>query len=141
MLRVYAAPRYLEQNHAESYGAHRWLGVAPPLTTTMVGDWQKENLPDANIVLRSNSFVGLRDAAETGLGLAMLPCCIGDPSPHLLRAEAFPDTLTAAIWIVTHVEMTASAKVQSIVTWFVQAIREDTDLFEGRAASGQAAAS
>jgi len=132
VLHVYATPHYLEQNRQGTYGAHKWLGVAPPLASTMVGDWQEANLPDANIVLRSNSFVGLRDAAETGLGMALLPCCLGDPSPLLTRADIFPDTLTTYIWVATHKDMINSNKVQLILAWFVEAIRKDADLFEGR---------
>jgi len=132
MLHVYATPTYLAQNPGGSYDSHKWLGVAPPITSTTVGEWQRRNLPDANIVLRSNSFVGLRDAAESGLGLSMMPCFMGDPSPHLVRAEAFPESLFASLWVATHKDMAGSARVQSILAWFVEAIRADADLFEGR---------
>lgn len=137
-LRIYATPDYLERNRGAGHGAHKWLGVAPPIALTPVGAWQRETLPEGNIVLKSNSFVGLRDVAETGLGLALLPCCLGDPSPRLIRAEAFPDSLKTAIWVATHKDMIGSAKVQSILAWFTEALREDADLFEGRAASAQA---
>ncbi len=131
-LHVYATPDYLARNPGASYDSHLWLGVAAPLTTTTVGEWQRRNLADDNIVLRSNSFVGLRDAAETGFGLAMLPCCMGDPSQRLIRAEAFPETLSASLWVATHKDMAGSSKVQSILSWFAEAIRADIDLFEGR---------
>ena len=132
LMHVYATQNYLNENRGGTYGEHKWLGVAPPITSTMVGEWQRQNLPEANIVLRSNSFVGLRDAAENGLGLALLPCSMGDLSPHLVRADAFPETLVTAIWVATHKDMIGSAKVQSILSWFVEAIRKDADLFEGR---------
>ncbi|MBT6985208.1 MAG: hypothetical protein HN956_12740, partial [Rhodospirillaceae bacterium] len=51
----------------------------------------------------------------------------------------FPETLTTSLWVATHKDMIASAKVQSILTWFVEAIRRDADLFEGRAAGNMAA--
>ncbi|MDP6832969.1 MAG: LysR family transcriptional regulator [Alphaproteobacteria bacterium] len=132
MLRVYATPTYLTANPGRTYDSHGWLGVMAPITSTTVGEWQRRNLPDANIVLRSNSFVGIRDAAERGLGLAMMPCFLGDPSPHLVRAEAFPDSLSASLWVATHRDMARSARVQSILSWFVGAIQADADLFEGR---------
>jgi DNA-binding transcriptional LysR family regulator len=95
--------------------------------------WYKENrvliLP---LLLKSNSFVGLLHVAESGLGLALLPCAVGDPSPHLVRADAFPEMLTTSVWVATHKDMIASPKVQSILTWFVEAIRREADLFEGR---------
>lgn len=132
LLRVYATPQYLDDNRGGSFDNHRWLGVAPPIASTPVGVWQRENIPDANIVLKSDSFVGLRDVAESGLGLALLPCCIGDPSPHLVRAEAFPQAMSTSIWVAAHKDMIGSPKVRSIVSWFTEAIRQDADLFEGR---------
>ncbi len=132
LLHVYATPSYLQRHHRSSPSAHHWLGVAPPLATTMVGEWERRTLPDSAILMRSNSFVGLCGVAESGLGLALLPCCLGDPSPNLVRAEIFPETLTTSIWVATHKDMRGSAKVQSVLTWFVEAIAKDADLFEGR---------
>ena len=53
-------------------------------------------------------------------------------SPHLVRAEAFPEALSAALWVATHKDMVGSAKVRSILSWFVEVIRTDANLFEGR---------
>lgn len=133
LMQVYATPHYLDENPGGAHDAHKWLGVAAPITSTMVGEWQRRNVPETSIILRSNSFVGLRDAAEAGLGLALLPCCVGDTSPHLVRADAFPETMTTSMWVATHKDMIGSAKVRSILSWFVEAIRGDADLFEGRA--------
>jgi len=138
VLKVYGTPEYLGQNTGTSYAAHKWLGVGPPISTTLVGDWQRQHVPDAAIILKSNSFADLGSVAATGLGLAMLPCCIGDPSPDLVRAENFPDSLTSWIWVATHRDMSGSAKVQSILRYFASAIRGDADLFAGRVAGESA---
>jgi len=131
-MRVYATTAYLAENKSTGYGAHKWLGVGQPISSTMVGEWQKLNLPDENIVLKASTFVGLRDVAATGLGLALLPCCLGDPSPHLVRAEIFPEEMKTSVWVATHRDMSGSARVQSILTWFAEAVRKDADLYEGR---------
>ncbi|MBT3703194.1 MAG: LysR family transcriptional regulator [Alphaproteobacteria bacterium] len=132
MTHVYATQGYLDQNPATSFSAHKWLGVSEPISSSRVGQWQDENLPAAAIVLKSSSFVALRDVAETGMGMALLPCCLGDPSPHLVRAKKFPDGMKTSIWVATHKDMMGSTKVQSIISWFAEAVRQDTDLFEGR---------
>ncbi len=132
LMHVYATPAYLERHRATSYGGHKWLGVASPISASAVGEWQRQTLPESAIIVRSSSFVGLRDLAETGLGIALPPCCVGDPSPHLARADLFPDTLTTSLWVATHKDMMGSSKVQSILTWFTDAVRGDADLYEGR---------
>jgi DNA-binding transcriptional LysR family regulator len=132
VMHVYATPSYLRDNTVAEFAAHRWLGVAPPITSSMVGEWQERNLPSNNIILKSSSFVGLRDAAETGLGMVLLPCCLGDRSPHLVRADGFPDPLRTSVWVATHKDMKGSGRVQSIIDWFAEAVRQDTNLYEGQ---------
>jgi len=132
MMKVYATKDYLYENPGKSLGAHKWLGVSAPISSSKVGTWQEQNLPPGAIVLKSSSFVGLRDIAETGLGMALLPCCLGDPSPHLVRVDVLPEEISTSIWVATHKDMIGSSKVQSIITWFVDTLRQDADLFEGR---------
>ena len=131
-MHVYGTRRYLAENPGNSFSAHKWLGVAPPISSSLVGTWQEANLPAQSIVLKSSSFVSLRDVAESGLGLALLPCCLGDPSPHLERAKNFPEGMTTSVWVATHKDMEGSSRVQSILNWFVDAVRQDTDLYEGK---------
>jgi len=131
-MRVYATKEYLEQNSGKDYKDHKWLGVGPPLSSTMVGEWQRQNLPENTIVIKSSSFVGLRDMAETSLGMALLPCSLGDPSPRLQRVGSFPDELTTGIWVATHMELAGSAIAHLTTGWFLRSLRDNADIFEGR---------
>jgi DNA-binding transcriptional LysR family regulator len=132
LMRVYATPEYLKENPATDYNAHKWLGVSQPISSSLVGQWQEKNLSPETIIVKSSSFVGLRDIAATGLGLALLPCCLGDPAADLVRAENMPGEMTTSIWVATHKDMAGSTRVRSIISWFVEALRQDADLYEGR---------
>ncbi len=133
-MRIYASPDYLERNRGTGFGAHTWLGVSEPIASSFVGAWQRRNIPASAVAMEASSFLGLAHAAELGLGLAMLPCCVGDLSAHLTRADQFDEVLVTPVWVATHRDLSASVKVQSILAWFTDAIREDADLFEGRRA-------
>ena len=132
LMKIYATPDYLKENPATDYAAHKWLGVSPPISASLVGQWQDRHLPTENIVLKSSSFVGLRDITATGLGLALLPCCLGDPAAELVRADNLPGEMTTGLWVATHRDMAGSSRVRSIMAWFVEALRQDADLYEGR---------
>ena len=132
VMRIYASPAYLDNHHGTGFGAHKWLGVAPPITFSVVGEWQRRHIPPAAVVMEASSFVGLRHAAEEGMGMALLPCCVGDLAPGLVRVKGFEESVVTHIWVATHKDLVDSAKVQSIMAWFSDAVRQDADLHEGR---------
>ena len=67
----------------------QWIAPDDSLASTSVAQWMRSQLPDGDIALRADSLVAMRQAALAGLGLAALPCYLGDTSPGLrLRASA-----------------------------------------------------
>jgi len=132
VMRIYAAPAYLERHHGTGFGAHKWLGVTAPISSSVVGDWQRRHIPHAAVVMEASSFIGLSHAAAEGMGMALLPCCVGDLAPGLVRVKGFEESVVTTIWVATHKDLAESAKVQSIMAWFVDAVRQDADLHEGR---------
>lgn len=110
--RVFGTANYLSRHPSGNPASHRWLGVTELLARSPVGAWQA-NLPGDQIVFKADSFVTLADVAETGLGLAMLPDCLGVFSETLTPAPQFPDTLETFIWVATHHDLAASPRIQA----------------------------
>jgi DNA-binding transcriptional LysR family regulator len=72
--------------------------------------------------LRCDSFVAVRTAAEAGIGLALLPCLLGDASLTLKRLEASTGELTTGLWILTHPDLVRSARVHAFTEHFSEAL-------------------
>jgi DNA-binding transcriptional LysR family regulator len=68
----------------------------------MVAKWLNRTVPDNAFVYRTNSLVNQFTAAKAGIGLALLPCYLGDEELGLVRAlpDPVPD-LAGELWIVT----------------------------------------
>ena len=129
--RVYGAPGYLARNPSKDPKLHDWLGVHRCLVGTPIGEWQQGALSPETIVLRSDSFVALADAAAMGLGLAMLPSYLGDITEALTRAEAFPDTVTTNLWIAAHPDLIETPRVRVCVEHFGEALRSEAAFLSG----------
>ena len=85
---VYGAESYLDGRPADIFAAgHAWLGGDEMLANAPVVRWMSRQVPSARIAFRADSFVALHHAAAAGLGLATLPCCLGDQDPALRRLE------------------------------------------------------
>ena len=68
--------------------------------------------------MRCDSFVAVRIAAESGIGLALLPHFLGETSPTLTRLEASTRELTTGLWILTHPDLVRSARVHAFIEHF-----------------------
>ncbi len=118
---VYALPELIEQSGPDFFEG-RWIGFADDLAATPVGAWLGGKVEQRNICARCDSFVGLRSLAEAGIGLALLPCLLGDASARLQRAGAPVAEITTGLWILTHPDLARSARVHAFIDHFSEAL-------------------
>jgi DNA-binding transcriptional LysR family regulator len=90
-------------------------------------------LPDAEVALRADSLVGLRQAASAGLGAAALPCYLGDTSLGLRRIGPPLPEMETALWVLTHEDLRRTARVSAFTEFLARALGAQRELFEGRA--------
>ena len=119
---VYAAPGYLPEINRKDVFSARWIGFADSLLATPLGTWFENTIDSQRVCMRCDSFVALRTAAESGIGLALLPRFLGDDSPTLTRLELPTDDLTTGLWILTHPDLALSARVNAFVEHMTNAL-------------------
>lgn len=95
-------------------------------------EWLAREVPPEAIVYRSNSVLNQFHAARAGVGLAVLPCYLGDPEPALTRAVATPlKELTRELWIVTHADLKRTARVRAFFDVVVDGLAGQRSLLAG----------
>jgi DNA-binding transcriptional LysR family regulator len=134
------------------YGSAEYFGTRPPpassdqlVSHALIGweegasgikaaDWLAAIVPSSAIVYRTSSLVNQLVAARAGMGLAVLPCYLGDPEPQLRRALARPvPELSRELWIVSHADLKATARVRAFFEVVGEGIAADKSLIEGLA--------
>ncbi len=70
-----------------------------------------------------HSMRGQLIAAKEGLGLAMLPCILGDAEPTLTRVNQSEDSLED-IWLATHRDLKQSQKVSAFIDFLLRVMRD-----------------
>jgi DNA-binding transcriptional LysR family regulator len=134
-----------------AYGAVDYLAAQSPLRTTadladhsLIGweegtvginaaDWLAALAPAAAIVYRSNSLINQLVAARAGIGLAVLPCYLGDTVSGLARALSngpLP-ALARELWIVTHQDLRRTARIRVFFDAVAIGIEADRTRIEG----------
>lgn len=125
---VYAAAQAAPQPALEK---GRWIaweeGAGPPAAAR----WLADNVDRHNIAFRSNSLFNQASAARAGLGLALLPCFLGDGDAGLQRIGAAIPALDTELWLLTHPDLQRSARIRALLDLLYDRLRRQRALFEG----------
>ena len=136
---IYGARTYLDANGGavsspqEALDRHPLIGWEEATVGIQAADWLNRQVPIEAFAYRTNSLVNQCLAAKAGIGLALLPCYLGDGDADLARV--LPDTVTelaGELWIVTHVDLKRTARVRAFFDIVGEALTREQSLFEGR---------
>lgn len=75
--------------------------------------WLTENISPRAFTYRSSSLINQLMAVKAGLGLALLPCYLGDPEPDIERVQEPLPELTRELWLITHKDLRNTARVRA----------------------------
>ena len=70
-------------------------------------------------------------AARGGLGLAMLPCYLGDNDPELVRASPNKPIKSCDIWLLTHSDLQRTARIRAFMNFAENVMMEAKPQFLG----------
>jgi DNA-binding transcriptional LysR family regulator len=133
---IYGSRAYLSRRDDKDVSAHDWIGLDDALASTVIGRWMHENIRAARIACRVDALPALRDAADAGLGLAMLPCYVGDLASGLRRVT--PKALAeprSALWLLTHNDLKRTARIRATLDFLAKALASERQLLEGKRAN------
>ncbi len=108
-----------------------WVGIGDALAGSPVGLWLEEHVAPSAIVMTADTFVAVRDCAASGAGLAVMPCCLGDQSPGLVRVSGPIAEMQTGLWILTHPDVRSASRVKAFNEHMTRALRAETELLEG----------
>jgi DNA-binding transcriptional LysR family regulator len=128
---AYASPAYLEVHDLKQSAGLNWIGWSDEEPfPSWVRDSALPNVPTKGHY--PNALVQVA-AARAGLGIAMLPCFLGDTEPGLVRALPRLERQTYAVWVLTHPDLRNTARIRSFTRFLADAFAAQAELLEGRA--------
>ena len=102
----------LKNHHFVSSGSTK--GAAP------YNRWLRENVAEHQIVFRAPQIRSLEDAIKAGAGIGFLTEIAGELNPDLVQVLPAKPEWSSKIWLVTHIDLHHSAKIQAF-TKFLKA--------------------
>lgn len=136
---IYAAPGLLGATGGLDPGSITagelpFIGWGEEARGIAAADWITGRVPPEKVVYRASSLVNQMTAARLGIGLAVLPCYLGDTTAGIVRAIPEPlDELTRELWIVTHADLRRTARIRAFFDIVGEGLAVRRSLFAGRA--------
>lgn len=132
----YATPKYLAKHpNRLALREHDWVAPDESLGHLGSAKWMQNQILPERVILRADSLLALRAAAGAGLGVAPLPCFLGDVDPLLARVGPTIPEMTSALWLLTHPDLRRVARIRAFLDFMAPWLAEKRDLLEGRSAS------
>ncbi|MBI3348496.1 MAG: LysR family transcriptional regulator [Burkholderiales bacterium] len=123
---VYASAAYIERHgrpqRVEDLRNHALVGFDETMAKHRIAGWLRQVAPDAVLVARTNSVLGLVYSAKAGVGVAPLPIALGDAEPDLVRViESVPE-LTRIWRLLTTAELRHTPRIAAFFDFIVSEI-------------------
>jgi DNA-binding transcriptional LysR family regulator len=97
----------------------------------IASEWIAANVPPDRIHFRSNSLINQLMAVRAGLGIALLPCYLGDRDDGVRRVSGVLPDLSSELWIVTHADLRNTARIRAFLGVIGDAVAGAHRKFEG----------
>jgi DNA-binding transcriptional LysR family regulator len=135
-LALYAAPAYLARmgrpSRREELAAHEFVGFEGGLGLSTGFRWVDALGP--RLALRASDALAHLDAARHGIGVALLPCLLGDADAGLCRLDEVGPPTAEVVWLVVPADRRAAPAVRATTRWIVSVFAANQEALWGRGA-------
>ena len=118
---LYASRSYIDRHGVpeslEDVGDHVFIGSADETPRAPFFAWMKRNIPERNIGFQVNQITAARPAMEAGLGIGFSTTWSEEARDDVVQVFAPRPEWNSQLWLVTHVDLHRTAKVQTFLTF------------------------
>jgi len=128
---VYGAMDYLDNTTASALSEHHWIGLGESLERHRTMQWLQKVIPLEQVGYRIDGFGSVAQACADGLGLAVLPCFLGDNLAPLRRIHEPLPELASELWVLTHPDLRKTARIQTVFQFLHQELGKRSLALQG----------
>ncbi len=125
---LYAARSYVDRHGLPGSEAelaqHQFIGPESPDNRAPFYRWLRDKVPAEAIAFRITEPAANLEALKAGLGLGLCTSHFASQNPDLVQVFAPRPEWAAPLWIVTHVDLHRTLKVQSFLTHLKRASQD-----------------
>ncbi len=104
---------------------HRFVGFDDPSSRAPFAQWLRENVPAGQIIFRSGDNRAVQQAVISGVGLGFMRRDEAAQHPELVEVHPPIPEWESRLWLVTHMDLHRTTKVQTFVQFLKDWFKED----------------
>lgn len=121
--KAYVAAHGLPET-AEHFDAHRYVGPEDRATRAPFYIWLRQNVPESAVTFRCNDQRAAEAAVRAGAGIGFFAVADAKDDPDLIEAHPPLPEWAGPLWLVTHVDLHRTTKVQAVLKFLKDQVRE-----------------
>ncbi|MFA8387339.1 MAG: LysR family transcriptional regulator [Pelagibaca sp.] len=102
---------------------HFFVGNDNPDSRAPFEVWLRSKVPYERVVFRATDTYSMTRAVRSGAGIGFMPVAEGAADPDLVEVMPSKEEWTAPLWLVTHVDLHRTAKVQALLAHLKEAVK------------------
>jgi DNA-binding transcriptional LysR family regulator len=107
----------------EDFARHRFIGTNGDTMRAPFHRWLRERVPDENFTFLATDAATMEQAVRSGAGIGFVGLRIAQDDPDLVPVLAPRAEWDAPLWLVTHVDLHRTTKVQAFLAHIKEAAR------------------
>lgn len=119
----YVAAHGIPKSEAD-YPQHRFIGPDDRDSRAPFFNWMQAHVPEASVTFRCSDDRAANDAVLAGAGIGFFSNIVARNFPDLVEVHAPRPEWSATLWLVTHVDLHRTAKVQALLRFLKDNMRE-----------------
>jgi len=134
-LRLYASPAYLQARGTpatpEELGTHDLIWYIDDLMPFSELHMMEQLCREPTVVFRTTNVTGQKNAAIAGLGIALLPCFLGDIAPELTPVLDSQTSFERDLWLVVHEDLRPLARIDAVCRFLQDTVKQNKGFLMG----------
>lgn len=127
---AYASRSYVETHGLpegpQDYAKHRFIGTDDAASRAPHFIWLRENVPLEAVTFRCTESHVAEAALHAGAGIGFLQTSLAEGHPDLVQVHPPRPEWTGPLWLVTHVDLHRTSKVQALLSFIKDHMRGRT---------------
>ncbi|OUS36769.1 LysR family transcriptional regulator [Rhodobacterales bacterium 56_14_T64] len=125
---LYASQSYVDQHGPlkgpEDFGNHRFVSTDDEHSRAPFYRWLKNLVPADAITFRCSNNISMQEAVQAGAGIGFISVWEANRSGNLVQMMEPQPEWEGRLWLVTHVDLHRTTKVQTFLTFLKERAKE-----------------
>jgi DNA-binding transcriptional LysR family regulator len=93
--------------------------------------WVLDHFPESKLVSRVTDIMTMNELVKNHLGLARMPCYVGDAEPSLRRVDVSLKSSGWSVWVLSHKDLKDTARIRACREFLIEIVEQQRSLIQG----------